>query len=89
MLGAGDSLDMGPFPVSMSTSANHKPSQPSDHIGSLTFSVSKITVSKERKKTAVSRFYLEEKGFRDSKEKKHLSISISMLKGKSFFLAFC
>lgn len=66
------------------------PPHPSDHIGSPTFPVSKITVSKDRRKTAVSRFCLEEKGFRDSKRKrKHLSILISTLKGKRFSFAFC
>lgn len=66
-------------------SAPRAPPKPSDHPERAAFSVSKIIVSKQRKKTSPTSFYLEEKGFRDQQGKNFLSLSISKLKGVGFF----
>lgn len=78
------------FPISASHQRTRAPPTSSDRIERPPFSVSRITVSKERKKTSPSRFCLEEKGFRDQERKKKiLFLSISKLKGKIFFFFFC
>ena len=65
------------------------PPKPSDRIERPAFSVSKITVSKERKKTSLSKFCLEEKGFRDQQEKElPFSFNKKVKRGDFFFFCF-